>query len=156
MGGGTTTLTKHFTIANMYQKQMGLALFGIGICALPVIIPLIPKIGSYIEVERLKAETELRLQNVQTQEEFERHLITERAKTSDQLYKSGIAPNTSKLRIRRYFDNSKQDPKPDTTGWGADEVVFVYDSAGACIGRIEDNKWNWKHKVKNACKGRPS
>ncbi|MFL9458035.1 hypothetical protein AB0756_39855 [Tolypothrix campylonemoides VB511288_2] len=139
-----------------YKKQIGLAFTGVAICAMPVILPLFPKIGAYAEAEKLKAETYLQAENLRTSEEFQRSRITERAKTSEQLYFSGIAPNTTKLRIRRYLDSSNFDPKPDTTGWGADEVVYVYDSAGVCVGRIENNQWFWKHQYKKACNGRPS
>ncbi|KYC34480.1 hypothetical protein WA1_51545 [Scytonema hofmannii PCC 7110] len=140
----------------VYKKQIGLGFVGVAICAMPVILPLIPQIGAYAEAERVKAEMELRSQNLRTSEEFERERISERAKTSEELYKAGLAPNATKLRMRRYFDNSRRDPKPDTTGWGFDEVVYVYDSAGRCIGRIEQNQWLWKHKYENACDGRPS
>ncbi|MBD2770659.1 hypothetical protein [Iningainema tapete] len=140
----------------MYIKQLSLALCGVGICAMPVIIPIVPKVGAYVEAERYKAEKQLQAENLLTQEELERSRILERAKTSEQLYKSGLAPNSSKLRVRRYFDTPKHDPKPDTTGWGVDEVVYVYDSSGKCIGRIENNQWYWKHRYQNACNGRPS
>lgn len=140
----------------MYTKQLSLAFVGLGVCAMPVFLPLIPKIHSFAESERLKAETQLQAENLRTIEEFERTRIAERAKTSGELFKKGIAPNTSTLRVRRYFDNPKVDPKPDTTGWGTDSVIYVYDSAGVCIGRIESNEWFWKHRVKNACDGRPS
>lgn len=142
--------------SKMYIKQLTLAFFGVGICATPVILPIIPKVGAYVEAEKLKAETQLQAENLRTQEQFERDRISERAITSEQLYKSALAPNSSKLRVRRYFDNPKHNPKPDTTGWGVDEVVYVYDSAGKCIGRIENNQWYWKHHYRNACNGRPS
>lgn len=140
----------------MYTKQLYLALFGVGVCVLPAVLPLVPKIQNYAVTQRLKAEAELQAETLRNKEELKRIRITERAKTSEELFSKGIAPNTSTLRIRRYFDNPKQDPKPDTTGWGADEVVYVYDSSGLCIGRIESEKWLWKHRIKNACNGRPS
>ncbi|BAY50603.1 hypothetical protein SAMD00079811_82320 (plasmid) [Scytonema sp. HK-05] len=126
----------------VYQKQIGLALAGIAVCAAPVLLPLIPKIGTYAQSERLKAE-----------EELQRATIAERAKTSEALYNAGIAPNATSLRIRRYLDSPREDPKPDTTGYGASEIVYVYDSAGVCIGKIEGNQWLWKHKYNNICKG---
>lgn len=125
-----------------YRKQIGLALAGIAVCAAPVLLPLIPKIGTYAQSERLKAE-----------EELQRATIAERAKTSEALYNAGIAPNATSLRIRRYLDSPREDPKPDTTGYGASEIVYVYDSAGVCIGKIEGNQWLWKHKYNNICKG---
>jgi hypothetical protein len=125
-----------------YQKQIGLALAGCAVCAMPVLLPLIPKIGTYAASERLRAE-----------EELQRATIAERAKTSEALYNAGIAPNAKRLRIRRYLDSPREDPQPDTTGYGSSEIVYVYDSAGVCIGKIEGNQWLWKHKYNNICKG---
>ncbi|MBW4504866.1 MAG: hypothetical protein KME57_36320 [Scytonema hyalinum WJT4-NPBG1] len=125
-----------------YQKQIGLALAGCAVCAMPVLLPLIPKIGTYAASERLRAE-----------EELQRATIAERAKTSEALYNAGIAPNATRVRMKQYLDNPNQDPKPDTTGYGAFEIIYVYDSAGVCIGKIEGNQWLWKHKHNNICTG---
>ena len=123
-----------------YQKQIALGLAGIAVCAIPMLLPLIPKITTYAQSERLKAE-----------EELQRATIAERAKTSEALYQAGIAPTATRLRIRRYIDTSSRDPKPDTTGYGASELVYVYDSTGVCIGKIEQNQWYWVHKHNDAC-----
>jgi hypothetical protein len=109
---------------------------------MPVLLPLIPKIGTYAASERLRAE-----------EELQRATIAERAKTSEALYNAGIAPNATRVRMKQYLDNPNQDPKPDTTGYGAFEIIYVYDSAGVCIGKIEGNQWLWKHKHNNICTG---
>ncbi|GAB1544790.1 hypothetical protein NUACC21_74660 [Scytonema sp. NUACC21] len=139
----------------VYQKQIGLGLVGLGVCAMPLIVSLVPKVGAYAEAQRTRAEMELLAQKLQSQEELERERIAQRAKTAEELYKAGIAPNATRLRVRRYLDNPQRDPKPDTTGYSADAVVYVYDSASVCIGRIEGNYWLWKHKYPNACESRP-
>ena len=136
-----------------YQKQIGLALAGCAVCAAPVLLPLIPKVGAYAEAERIKAETYLQAENLETQEEFERSRIKQRAKTSEQLYNAGIAPSATRVRMKQYLDNPSQDPEPDTTGYDSFSIVYVYDSAGVCIGRIKNNRWYWKHKHNNICKG---
>ena len=125
----------------MYKKQLYLALAGVSVCFLPVIIPLIPKLGAYAEAERLKAT-----------EGLERQRIEERAKTSDALYEAGVMPTTRKLRITNYFDSSKRNPRPDTTLYQDDEIVDVFDASGRCIGRIEEGIWKWKYKAKGICK----
>ncbi|MHC5670850.1 hypothetical protein [Nostoc sp.] len=125
----------------MYKKQLYLALAGVGICILPVIIPLVPKLGAYAELQRLKAS-----------EELERSRIEERAKTSDALYEAGVMPTSRKLRITNYFDSAKRNPRPDTTLYQDDEIVDVFDATGRCIGRIEEGIWKWKHKAKGICK----
>jgi hypothetical protein len=128
-----------------YQKQIGLALAGIAVCAAPVLLPLIPKIGTYAQSERLKAE-----------EELQRTSIIEQAKTSETLYEAGIAPTTKVLRMRRYVDTPKVDPKPDPTGFPATQLIVVYDSGGRCIGKIEDNQWYWKYNYSDVCNGKSS
>jgi hypothetical protein len=125
----------------MYKKQLYLALAGVLVCMLPVIIPLVPKLGAYAETERLKAT-----------EGLERTRIEERAKTSDALYEAGVMPTTRKLRITNYFDSSKRNPRPDTTLYQDDEIIDVFDATGRCIGRIEEGIWKWKHKAKGICK----
>jgi len=125
----------------MYKKQLYLALAGVLVCMLPVIIPLIPKLGAYAEAERLKAT-----------EGLERTRIEERAKTSDALYEAGVMPTTRSLRITNYFDSSKRNPRPDPTIYQNDEIVDVFDATGRCIGRIEEGIWKWKYKAKEICK----
>ncbi len=125
----------------MYKKQLYLALTGVSVCMLPVIIPLVPKLGAYAEAERLKAT-----------EGLERTRIEERAKTSDALYEAGVMPTTRKLRITNYFDSSKRNPRPDPTLYQDDEIIDVFDATGRCIGRIEEGIWKWKYKAKGICK----
>jgi len=128
-----------------YQKQIALGLVGIAVCAIPMLLPLVPKIQTYATSERLKAEEELR-----------RTTIAEQAKTSETLYNAGVAPTTKVLRMRRYVDTPKVDPKPDTTGFPATQLLIVYDSGGRCIGKIEDNQWYWKYKYSDVCSNKPS
>jgi hypothetical protein len=125
----------------MYKKQLYLALAGVLVCMLPIIIPLVPKLGAYAEAERLKAT-----------EGLERKRIEERAKTSDALYEAGVMPTTRSLRITNYFDSSKRNPRPDTTLYQDDEIVDVFDASGRCIGRIEEGIWKWKYKALGICK----
>ncbi|QIR41922.1 hypothetical protein HCG51_35185 (plasmid) [Tolypothrix sp. PCC 7910] len=137
----------------MYKKQMYLALVGVGVCLMPALIPLVPRIGAYIEAERVKAQTQLLAQNLKTSEQLKRDRIEERAKTSDALYLAGVMPTTQKLRITNYIDNSRRNPRPDTTIYQDDEIVDVFDSTGRCIGRIESGVWKWKHYYQGLCEG---
>ncbi|BAZ65560.1 hypothetical protein NIES4106_02990 [Fischerella sp. NIES-4106] len=132
---------------------MYLGLVGLGICFLPWLMPLIPRISAYAQAERFKAETALRAENLKTSEKLERDRIEERANTSDALYAAGVMPTTRKLRITNYIDNRKRNPRPDTTIYQDDEIVQVFDSTGRCIGEISEGIWKWKHKVNGVCKG---
>ncbi|PHJ69168.1 hypothetical protein VF14_03270 [Nostoc linckia z18] len=89
--------------------------------------------------------------NLQGSEEMEQYRAQQKADTAKKLDELGIMPSFTKLKVRRYLDNPKRNPKPDTTGFLEDEVVVVYDSAGRCIGQIENRKWLWKYHYKNVC-----
>ncbi|WP_253274445.1 hypothetical protein [Nostoc sp. PCC 7107] len=108
--------------------------------------PLLAKLPG--QIQAFKA-----IHQVQTSEQIERERLQERKLTADKLLETGILPTTQKLKVRQYLDSKKIDPKPDTTGWLEDEVIYVYDSGGTCIGKIANRRWLWKHKFKNACKG---
>ncbi|MBD2536387.1 hypothetical protein H6G97_46740 [Nostoc flagelliforme FACHB-838] len=92
---------------------------------------------------------------IRESEELERIKAEQRAETADKINSLGVTPSFRKLRIRNYLDSKKCNPRPDTTGYLEDETVFVYDSTGLCIGRIEQRQWKWKYRFKNACKNSP-
>jgi hypothetical protein len=137
----------------VYQKQIITALAGLAVCATPVFVPLFPKIGAYIQAERVKAETQLQASNLQTREELERQRIEERAKTSAALYETGVMPTTRKVRVTNYIDSPKKNPRLDTTIYQDDEMIDVFDSTGRCIGRIEEGRWKWKYYYQGLCSG---
>jgi hypothetical protein len=137
-----------------YKKQMGLAIASLAVCAMPVVLPLIPKFGAWAEAERVKAETQLKAQNLQTREELERLRIEERGKTSATLLKTGVLPTNRTVRVVNYFDSPKQRPRLDTTIYQDDEVVDVFDATGRCIGRIAERRFQWKYdKESGICSG---
>ncbi|MGI2904758.1 hypothetical protein [Tolypothrix sp. VBCCA 56010] len=130
--------------ANKYQKQATLGLIGLACIATPLFIKLPAQFHAF--------HAEMQIEN---SEQIERSRIEQRRQTADTLAQAGVLPNGQKLKIRRYYDDPKHDPKPETTGWLEDETVFVYDTAGVCIGRIEHRQWRWKHRHKNACSNLP-
>ncbi|MBN3948440.1 MAG: hypothetical protein HWQ38_19080 [Nostoc sp. NMS7] len=90
--------------------------------------------------------------NLQKSEELSQWRSQQKAITAKKLDELGIMPEFKKLKFVRYLDTPKRNPKPDTTGYLNDETVIVYDSAGRCIGKIENRKWLWKYHYKNVCK----
>lgn len=89
--------------------------------------------------------------NLQGSEELEQYRQQQKAQTANKLDELGIMPSFRKLKVRKYLDSPKRNPRPDTTGYLEDEIVVVYDSAGRCIGKIEERKWLWKYHHKNVC-----
>lgn len=140
----------------MYHKQIALGLCGGAVLAMPLLLQFPGQIGTYMTAARLRAEAQTLQSQTTISEQTERTRITERRKTADTLYNAGIMPSATKLRIRRYLDSPRRDPRPDTTGWLNDETVYVYDAAGSCIGRIEERRWYWKHRHAAACEGQPT
>ncbi len=104
---------------------------------------------------QLETETAKQKAQVESSEDLERTRIQQKKQTADQLKQTGVLPTGTKLKIRKYYDNPKWNPKPDVTGFLEDEIVYVYDSAGVCLGKIQARKWLWKHFYKNACKNAP-
>ncbi len=125
-----------------YQKQALTGLVGIGLIALPFFVKIPGQFTAFNAANQLE-----------TDEKIERQRIAERKKTADKLNEAGVMPEAEVLKILRYYDTPKRDPKPETTGYLADQTVIVVDSAGRCIGRIRNKKWEWKHYYTGVCQG---
>jgi hypothetical protein len=140
---------------NKYQKQATLGLVGLLLAASPLFIKLPSQFQAFNANTQLETETAKQKAQVESSEDLERTRIQQKKQTADQLKQTGILPTGKKLKIRKYYDNSKWNPKPDVTGFLEDEIVYVYDSSGVCIGKIQARKWLWKHFYKNVCKNAP-
>ena len=140
---------------NKYQKQATLGLVGLLLAASPLFIKLPSQFQAFNANTQLETELAKQKAQVESSEDLERTRIEQKKATADTLKRTGVLPTSTKLKIRNYFDTPKWNPKPDTTGFLEDEIVYVYDSAGVCIGKIQTRKWLWKHFYKNACKNAP-
>ncbi|BAY20166.1 hypothetical protein NIES21_60360 (plasmid) [Anabaenopsis circularis NIES-21] len=127
-----------------YQKQALLGLLGMGLIISPWLSQLPAQFKTYNSGITIRES-----------EELERIKAEQRAATADKINELGVMPSFKKLRINDYLDSKRFNPRPNTTGYLEDETVFVYDSTGKCVGRIEVRKWKWKYLFKNACKNSP-
>ncbi|MBD2472274.1 hypothetical protein [Nostoc sp. FACHB-145] len=127
-----------------YQKQALLGLLGMGLIISPWLSQLPAQFKTYNSGITIRES-----------EELERIKAEQRAATADKINELGVMPSFRKLRISDYLDSSRFNPRPNTTGYLEDEIVFVYDSTGLCIGRIEQRQWKWKYRFKNSCKNSP-
>ena len=141
---------------NRYQKQATLGLIGLGLIATPLLFKLPFEFQSFGAKAQLEADTAASKARVENSEDLERARIEQKKETADTLKRTGVLPTGGKLKVRNYYDNPKHDPKPPVTGYLADEKVYVYDSTGVCIGRIENRKWLWKYHITYACQGSPA
>ncbi|MEJ1932145.1 hypothetical protein WDZ92_18060 [Nostoc sp. NIES-2111] len=127
-----------------YQKQALLGLFGMSLIASPWLSKLPAQFNTYNTAT-----------TIQQSEELERIKAEERAATSQKINELGVSPSFKKLRMQNYLDTHSRNPRPNTTGYLEDELIFVYDSTGMCIGRIEERQWKWKYRFKGACNDSP-
>jgi hypothetical protein len=140
---------------NKYQAQASLGIAGLILIATPLFIKLPNQFNAFNSSTELETELAKEKAQLEANEALERARIEQRKQTADKLKESGVLPSGDKLIIRDYFDNPKWNPKPNTTAFLEDETVFVYDSAGACIGKIQNRKWLWKHFYQNICNNAP-
>lgn len=139
-----------------YQIPATFGLLGLLCVASPLIFKLPSQFRTFHASSNLESQTHLEQTYLRQREEMERTRIDQRQQTAERLAQAGVLPNGQKLKIRRYLDNPKRNPQPDTTGWQEDEVVFVFDAAGACIGQIRNRQWLWKHYYRNVCNNVPA
>lgn len=142
-----------------YQAQATLGILGMAIAALPMFVKLPSQFQAYNAVEELQTAVALAQARTKASEDVERNRIEQRKQTSDALHDAGVLPSGQKLKIRNYLYDSKVDPDPDTTGYLADDLVYVYDSSGSCIGRIYHRKWQfkpWFEEHQDICSNAPA
>lgn len=126
-------------------------MIGFALIASPLVLKLPNQFQAFNSSNELESQVMSEKAQVSASEQLERTRIEEKKLTAEKLQKTGVMPSTNKLKLRRYYDNPKHDPKPETSAWLASETVFVYDSAGVCVGRIQNRKWQWKHYYKGVC-----
>ncbi len=140
---------------NKYQAQASLGIAGLVLIATPLFIRLPSQFYAFNSATELSTELAQEKAKLEASEDLERARIEQKKQTADRLKEMGVLPTGDKLIIRDYFDTPKWNPKPTTTAFLEDETVYVYDSAGVCIGKIQARKWLWKHFYQNVCNNAP-
>jgi hypothetical protein len=143
------------TRPNKYQKQATLGIVGLLFVASPLFLKLPFQFVAFSASTQLENDAAFSKAQITQSEELERTRIAEKKATADKLKEAGVMPTGVRLKIRDYYDNPKWNPNPETTGFLKDETVFVFDSAGVCIGKIQNRQWFWKHFYANVCNNVP-
>ena len=143
------------TRPNKYQAQASLGIAGLALIATPLFIKLPSQFNSFNSTTELETELAKEKAQLEASETLERARIEQKKQTADKLKETGVLPSGKKLVVRDYFDTPKHNPNPTTTAFLPSETVYVYDSAGVCIGRIQKRRWFWKHFYKNVCDNAP-
>jgi hypothetical protein len=136
------------TRPSKYQKQATLGIVGLFLIASPILLKLPSQFHTFNSTTLLETEAAQEKAEIETSEDLERIKIEQKKQTADKLKQTGLLPSGDKLKIRDYYD-------PNTTGFLKQETIFVYDSAGICIGKIQARKWLWKHFYQNVCNNVP-
>ncbi len=140
---------------NKYQAQASLGIAGLLLIATPLFIKLPSQFHTFNSATELENELAHDKAQLEASETLERTRIEQKKQTADKLKETGVLPTGNKLIMRNYFDSPKRNPKPTTAAFLPDETVYVYDSAGVCIGKIQKRKWFWKHFYQNICSNAP-
>jgi hypothetical protein len=141
---------------NKYQKQATLGIVGLLFVASPFVLKLPFQFVAFSASTQLENETAFSKAKIAQSEDLERTRIEQKKETADKLKEAGVMPTGVRLKIRDYYDTPKHNPNPETTGFLESETVYVFDSAGVCIGKIQQRKWLWKHFYANVCNNVPS
>ncbi len=140
---------------NKYQAQATLGIAGLFLIASPLLIKLPSQFKSFNSATQLSTELAHEKAQLEASESLERARIEQKKQTADKLKETGVLPTGNKLIMRDYFDSPSWNPNPTTTAFLEDETVYVYDSAGICIGKIQNRQWLWKHFYQNVCDNAP-
>ncbi len=98
-----------------------------------------------------KARVEERKIALQEQEQTVRDGIKERQKTLDVASTAGAYTSYSEKHLKNYVDSPNLNPRPSTQHYKPGELVQVFDKNGVCVGRIRNNRWEWRWWYENAC-----
>ena len=138
-----------------YQAQATLGITGLILIATPLFLKLPSQFQSFSSTTELEADLARQKAQVEASEDLERSRIDQKKQTADKLKETGVLPPVEKLIVRDYYDNPQWNPNPNTTAFLLNETVFVYDTAGVCIGKIQARQWLWKHFYQNVCHHAP-
>lgn len=139
-----------------YQKQATLGLVGAALIASPLFFRLPGQFSALDEAHRTAHDLASESLKIRASEDLERFKIAQRKQTADTLNKAGMLPTGDKLKMRGYYYNPHHDPKPEVTGFLESDRIWVYDSAGVCIGLIEQRTWKWKKYFPLICNKAPA
>lgn len=138
-----------------YQKQATLGLVGGALIASPLFFRLPNQFSALNEAHQVSRNLASESLKIRASEDLERFKISQRKQTADTLNKAGVLPSGDKLKMRGYFDNPHHDPKPELTGFLGSDRIWVYDSAGVCVGLIEHRTWKWRKYYPPVCSKAP-
>lgn len=126
-----------------------------GLALTLVAVPLIPSafsmIGLAMQQQRLSTESMLAKNEIDKNESLERFRLNAKAETLDAASRIGEHVKYSQVRVENYTDSVNNPPKLDLSAFKPNERIQVFDRNGVCIGRIRNQRFEWKRHYLNTC-----
>ena len=126
-----------------------------GLGAAVAIIPFIPsvftQISAAIQQQQAVTEAQLKKAAIARQEELKQFTFEARKKTLDAASRIGEHIEYSNVTVENFTDNVSSPPKLDMSAFKPNDRIQVYDRNGVCIGRIRNQRFEWKHHYLNTC-----
>ncbi len=135
----------------MYGWSKITSTVGLVIVLIPVVPAMFTGTSNTINSVISKARVEERKIALQEEEQTVRDGINERQKTLNVASVAGAYASYSEKHLKNYVDSPNLNPRPSTKHYKPGELVQVFDKNGVCVGRIRNNRWEWRWWYENAC-----
>ena len=129
----------------------GASSLGLLLIAIPVFPSTIGSIQNAIRTQKLEVEQKLAQDNIKRQEELKRFGYHERQQTLDKASKIGEHIEYKQVTVENYSFSVNHPPKLDMQAFKPNEHIQVFDNNGVCIGRIRNQKFEFKVHYLNTC-----
>lgn len=131
--------------------SFGCSGIGLALAAIPFFPSTIKAVQVAIHKNNSLIEQQIAKENLSAQEELRRYGYKERQKTLDVQSKIGEHIEYSQVTVENYTFSHSYPPKLDMSAFKPNERIQVYDRNGVCIGRIRNQRFEFKVHYLNTC-----
>ena len=124
---------------------------GAAICLVPFIPAVFQQLGAAIREQQNQVNLQLQKSAITRREELRRYSFAERKKSLDAASRAGEHLEYSNVTVENYTDNVNHPPKLDMSAFKPNQRIQVFDRNGVCIGRIRNQRFEWKFHFLNTC-----
>ena len=124
---------------------------GAAICVVPFIPAVFQQVGVAIKEQQDQLNLQLQKSAISRREELRRYSFAERRKSLDAASRAGEHLEYSNVTVKNYTDNVNHPPKLDMSAFKPNQRIQVFDRNGVCIGRIRNQRLEWKQHYLNTC-----
>ncbi|MEM6402386.1 MAG: hypothetical protein AAF757_19530 [Cyanobacteria bacterium P01_D01_bin.116] len=124
---------------------------GAAICVVPFIPAVFQQVGAAIKEQQNQVNLQLQKSAITRREELRRYSLIERRKSLDAASRAGEQVEYSNVTVKNYTSNVNHPPKLDMSAFKPNQRIQVFDRNGVCIGRIRNQRFEWKRFFLNTC-----